>query len=111
VTSPLSRAEREHILRWSDDPTDPLTFFTHSEKAAKSLLKAGGRLRRVSEIKNVPISWQIDLPREWIRWPRAKRRREMSVDAKKVVAERLQNARQAQKVIKTVRRTSDDDVA
>lgn len=93
----LSKAEKEHILRWSDDPEDALTFYTHKKSAADRLLRAGARLKRVSKIAGEVVSWTIECPREWVRWPAPRRRRKVGSEAQAALSGRLQKAREAKK--------------
>jgi len=64
-----SKAEREHIVRWSDDPEDLLTVYTFRERAARKLLRAGAILKREGKRSGKVVSWTLEMPREWFRWP------------------------------------------
>ena len=70
--------EREHIIRWCDADEDPLHVYTHRESVAKRLLAGGASLKRVSRIGGRVVSWTLECPREWIRWPRPRKKREVS---------------------------------
>jgi hypothetical protein len=91
----LTASERETILRWSDDPEEPLTVFTHRETHAQRLLRAGGHLKRVSRIDGRVVGWTVEVPREWFRWPR--KPPVMSEARRAAGAKALQNAREARK--------------
>lgn len=66
----LTKAERETIVRWSDDPDEPMTVYTHRENMAQKLLRAGATLKREGKEAGRTISWTLEAPREWFRWPR-----------------------------------------
>lgn len=68
-----TRSERETIVRVSDDPDEVMTVYTHRERIAKRLLRAGGTLKRDSRIDGEVVSWTVECPREWFREPKPKR--------------------------------------
>ena len=90
----LSSFERETIVRWSDGD-EPLTVFTHREQKARSLIRAGGVLKRESKIEGRVVAWTVECPKEWFRWP--KKRREQSEAQKSASVTALQIARQTRK--------------
>lgn len=69
-----TRAEREHIVRISDDQAEPLTFYTHSETWAKRLQAKGAKLKRVSSVEGRETAWTLECPRTWFKLPSPKRK-------------------------------------
>lgn len=80
--TPLTRAERETIVRWSEDPTDLMTVYTHREREAKRLLRMGATLKRTRVIDGEVEAWTVECPREWFKWPRKPRKLEGEALAK-----------------------------
>lgn len=70
----LSRSEKEHIIRISDDPEESLNFYTHNENWAKKLLKRGATLIRTGKVEGREISWTLSCPRDWFKLPSPKKR-------------------------------------
>lgn len=66
----LTRYEKETIVRFSEDPTDPMTVFTHSKKLTKRLQRLGATLKKISKIKSEEIAWTLEMPSEWFKEPR-----------------------------------------
>jgi hypothetical protein len=64
----LSAAERETIIRFSDDPNEPVTIYTGRRAAARTLLAAGARL-----IRHDVWGFRVEVPRRWFRWPKPPR--------------------------------------
>lgn len=71
----LSASERETIVRWSDDPEEPLTLFTHKAKIAQKLERQGAKIIRESKIKGEVVAWTLEMPREWAKYPRKSTRK------------------------------------
>jgi len=106
----MTRAEREHIVRFSDDPDEPLTVYTHKERLAKRLLRAGGTLKRESKIEGQPVSWTVECPREWFREPRPRRKRNTAIseETRARLGERLSKARMVRRNCLDVRATDTE---
>lgn len=68
----LGRAEKETVVRWSMDKTQPGCVSTHDEHQAKRLIRAGARVRRRGQ-RGVSEYWILEVPVEWCRFPRPKR--------------------------------------
>jgi len=71
----LSQAEKETIVRWSDDTEEPMTVYTHRKRQAEKLLAMGATLKYTNKIEGVDIAWCLEMPREWFKWPRKRRKR------------------------------------
>ena len=65
----LSRAERETISRFSEEPDEPVTFETFNKRHALRLIKAGAEVVRTST-RGESVYWTLRFPKEWWRWPR-----------------------------------------
>jgi hypothetical protein len=92
----LTRAERETVIRWSDDPDEPLTVSTLDEREAERLIAAGARVRRRGS-RGGSAYWTLEAPREWRRWPRPRAARRLSDEQREALRQRLatrQNAAQ-----------------
>jgi hypothetical protein len=87
-------AEREHIIRWSDDAEEPLSIYTHRRAVAEKLLKAGARLRWTNKTQGKTSAWQLECPREWIRWPIPRKRRQIPQADRAALGARLKAARE-----------------
>lgn len=68
----LTAYEKETILRWCEDVTEPLTIYTHSKSKAQKLISKGAKLIREAKHNGKPVSWTLEAPREWFRWPTPK---------------------------------------
>jgi hypothetical protein len=60
MTTGLSKAEKEEIIRWSQDPGDVITVFTHRETVMKKL-KSGAISVTPASIKGKVVAWTIKL--------------------------------------------------
>jgi hypothetical protein len=58
----LSAAERETIVRFSDDLDEPMTVYTSREAQARRLLFAGATL-----VRRDTFGWHLECPRSWFR--------------------------------------------
>ena len=65
----LTLAERETILRFSDDPDDYLSLETFNKKHALRLIREGAEVKRTNTRGNATY-WTLKLPKAWFRWPR-----------------------------------------
>src|SRR5689334_18168141 len=70
----FSKGEKETIVRWSADPDEPMTVYTHSEKGRKKLARIGAKLVRVGKVGGKEVSWTFECPRAWFRWPSKSRK-------------------------------------
>jgi len=70
----LSKAEKEHILRWSEDAEDVPTFFTSKEAWARALQRKGAKLGSISTLKGKVVGWTLLLPPTWNFLPRPRRK-------------------------------------
>ncbi len=73
----LTLAERETIVRFSDDPEDLMTFETFNKKHALRLIRDGATVQRTAT-RGKATYWTLRMPKDWFRWPRkpSERRRE-----------------------------------
>lgn len=88
-----TKAEREHIVRISDDKDEPLTFYTHSETWAKRLQAKGAKLKKMSSVEGRPQAWTLECPRSWFKVPSPKK--QVSAEQRAAAGERLTKMRQA----------------
>lgn len=70
----LSRAEKETIVRWSEDPDEPMTVYTHSSKGRDRMKRFGAELKRATTHDGREVAWTFECPREWFKWPAKKRK-------------------------------------
>lgn len=70
----LSKAEKEHILRWDETPGHA-TFYTHNRRYMEKLLKAGARLTATSCHGGVAVAWTLEFDPSWIRLPTGRKRK------------------------------------
>jgi len=89
----LTRAERETIVRLSEDKDESMTVYCHKERLAKRLLKAGGVLGDSAKIDGEVVSWTIKCPREWFREPRPRRIIKVSEERLEQMKQTLSKAR------------------
>lgn len=68
----LTRGERETVVRWSQDKSQPGAVSTHDERQAIRLIRAGATVRRTGERGGVDY-WILDVPAEWCRFPKPKK--------------------------------------
>ena len=64
----LSAAERETIVRFSDDPKEPMTVYTSRAGLARKLLAYGAKL-----IRRDVFGTRLECPRTWFRSPKPER--------------------------------------
>ncbi len=64
----LSAAERETIVRFSDDADEPMTVYTSREGQARKLLELGATM-----VRKDTFGWRLECPRAWFRWPKPPR--------------------------------------
>ena len=69
----ITRAERETIARFSEDPNDPLTFETFNKRHALRLIRQGATVVHTRTPANVTC-WTLEMPRNWFKWPRPPRK-------------------------------------
>lgn len=96
----LSKYEKETILRFCEDPEEPLTIFTCSKALAKKLLRAKAPLKYRTEKAGVTLSWTFEVPVEWFREPRPPRKRSISSEMRSQLQERAQAMQAARKLPK-----------
>jgi hypothetical protein len=58
--SGISKAEKEEIIRWSQDPEELITVFTHKETVMKKL-KSGAISIKPVTIKGKVVAWTMKL--------------------------------------------------
>jgi len=92
-----SRAERETIVRWSEDPEESMTVYTFRAKHAARLLRAGATLKREGKREGKVVSWTLEMPREWFRWPRKPPKIQRTEEQRRMASETLARARSARK--------------
>ena len=68
----LTRLERETIARFSEDPSDSLTFETFNKKHALRLIRDGAEVKRTAT-RGEMTYWTLSMPRNWFKWPRKPR--------------------------------------
>lgn len=69
----LSKYEKETILRFCEDPSEPLTVYTHSKAMTTRLLKLGAKLTRTGIHNGQANAWTLEMPVEWFREPKKKK--------------------------------------
>jgi hypothetical protein len=70
-----------------------MTVYTHKERLAKKLIKAGGVLKQKSGIEGVDVSWTVECPREWFREPRLRAKRVFTAEQRAEAGARLHRSR------------------
>lgn len=69
MSAKLTLAERETILRFSEEPGDVITFETFNKRQALRLINAGAIVKRTSTRGGVTY-WTLEFAKDWFRWPR-----------------------------------------
>ncbi len=66
----LTKAERETIVRFSDDD-EPMILETFRRSAVAKLQRSGAVLKYHGN-RGGQEYWKLEMPKEWFRWPRKK---------------------------------------
>lgn len=66
----LTRAERETVIRYSDDPTEPCSVYTASPVQARRWRKLGYDLTPIQSVNGEPTGWQAAVPRGTVKYRR-----------------------------------------
>jgi len=65
----ISKAEKETILRFSEDVEEPMTFETFNKRRALRLIERGANCIRTTVLGGATVAWTLEMPRKWFRWP------------------------------------------
>lgn len=65
----MTRAEKETIIRFSEDPEEKMTVYTHGVGLARRMKRLGATLKTTGKIDGREISWTYECPSSWFRKP------------------------------------------